>query len=163
RAQTGVFPQTVVNPPTATFLPPRSVDQPPPRVVDQPAPDAAKAAPDKLAVIDQKLDALSKALTGTTADPEIKIILGGAVIAGLHGPPAAPGNQAHPGGRLHRGLPLLRGASRLSRDAVFSVAGPRAQFPSADLRRQRPPDRGVGIRHRPRILRLPVKRRDRRR
>src|SRR5262245_60376030 len=43
--------------------------------------DAAVAQPDKLAALDQKLDALSKNLTVITADPSIKIVLGGAIIA----------------------------------------------------------------------------------
>ncbi|HMF16679.1 MAG TPA: hypothetical protein VKE98_05695 [Gemmataceae bacterium] len=49
----------------------------------QPAPgDPAKEQPpDKMSLLEQKLDAISKNLTVTTADPSIKLVLGGAVIA----------------------------------------------------------------------------------
>jgi hypothetical protein len=43
------------------------------------APAPASKEPDKLAALDQKLDALSKNLTVTTADPSIKMVLGGAI------------------------------------------------------------------------------------
>jgi hypothetical protein len=39
------------------------------------------APPDKLAALDQKLDALSKNLTITTGDPDFKVVLGGAITA----------------------------------------------------------------------------------
>src|SRR5690348_15090748 len=45
------------------------------------APGAPSKEPDKLAALEQKLDALSKNLTVTTADPNIKIVVGGAIIA----------------------------------------------------------------------------------
>lgn len=63
---------------------------------EQPAPgDAAKEQPpDKLSLLEQKLDAISKNLTVTTADPSIKLVLGGAVIADFlynSARPVAPG------------------------------------------------------------------------
>jgi hypothetical protein len=57
-------------------------------------PEAPKTIPDKLAVLDQRLDAISKSLTVTTADPNIKLVLGGAVIADFlysRARPVAPG------------------------------------------------------------------------
>src|SRR5262245_44325590 len=49
---------------------------------------------DKMSVLEQKLDAISKNLTVTTADPSIKLVLGGAVIADFlynSARPVAPG------------------------------------------------------------------------
>src|SRR5262249_45448284 len=48
------------------------------------SPDAGKAAdadkaPDKLGALDQKLDALTKNLTITTGDPDIKVVFGGVI------------------------------------------------------------------------------------
>jgi hypothetical protein len=62
---------------------------PPPVLGDLLLPDQAKdpvpASPpkdvDKLAVLDQKLDAIAKNLTVVTADPSIKVVVGGAIIA----------------------------------------------------------------------------------
>jgi hypothetical protein len=54
----------------------------------------ASKEPDKLAALDQKLDALSKNLTITTGDPNIKVIFGGAIIADFlfnSARPVAPG------------------------------------------------------------------------
>jgi hypothetical protein len=50
---------------------------------DQDAPSPAPPAqePDKLAALDQKLDALSKNLTITTGDPDIKVVFGGVITA----------------------------------------------------------------------------------
>jgi hypothetical protein len=58
------------------------------------APAPASKEPDKLAALDQKLDALSKNLTITTGDPNFKVIFGGAIIADFlfnSARPVAPG------------------------------------------------------------------------
>jgi hypothetical protein len=55
--------------------------------------DTAKA-PDKFAVLDQKIDAVSKNLTVVTGDPSIKMVLGGAIISDFlfsSARPVAPG------------------------------------------------------------------------
>src|SRR5262245_13969382 len=44
-------------------------------------PGPAVGAADKLTAIGQKLEELGKNLTVTTADPEVKIVFGGAIIA----------------------------------------------------------------------------------
>jgi hypothetical protein len=49
---------------------------------EEPAtPAPASKEPDKLAALDQKVDALSKNLTITTGDPNNKVVFGGAIIA----------------------------------------------------------------------------------
>src|SRR5262245_25051869 len=56
--------------------------------------DPPAASPDKLGELDQKLDAISKAITITTADPNIKVVFGGAIIADFlwsRARPEAPG------------------------------------------------------------------------
>jgi hypothetical protein len=68
--------ETPTNATWATSVRPVSFLQPLPAVDSDPS--AAKT--DRLAVLDQKLDAILKNLTVVTGDPAIKIILGGAII-----------------------------------------------------------------------------------
>src|SRR5262245_9240549 len=49
------------------------------KVITEPV--APSKEPDKLTGLEQKLEALSKNLTITTGDPEIKVVFGGAIIA----------------------------------------------------------------------------------
>src|SRR5262245_18241131 len=81
----------------ATLGPPTMLLPDPTSAVAQPAAlqEAQQAQPpDKMSVLEQKLDAISKNLTVTTADPSIKLVLGGAVIADFlynSARPVAPG------------------------------------------------------------------------
>jgi hypothetical protein len=93
RAQSGALLQpseTPTNAPWATSVRPVSFLQP--RPAEDSDPSAAKT--DRLAVLDQKLDVISKNLTVVTGDPSIKIVLGGAIIADFlysGARPVAPG------------------------------------------------------------------------
>jgi hypothetical protein len=78
-------------------LPPASakLSQPPAEPPkDAAGPAEAAKEPDKLTALGQQLDALSKNLTITTADPNIKVVFGGAIVADFlfnSARPVAPG------------------------------------------------------------------------